>query len=386
MTRPIRVSVTTTSGTKKIIGRERQVFIAKKLDTLFPGWQQLPYERLQTLISAISEGLDEIEAGKRVLQGQTPERIDDEIGVDQAILSGFFDEDKTTKKARLDKRQQSILDAAVQIQTVSTMDDKALGFLGRAFVMATLPHKRVQGMEFIRQNGNYTLSISAPSKTGIPYGVIPRLILIWISEEVVKKKSRELILGDSLSAWMAELGMVPTGGRWGSITRLKQQMKALLASSITATWEGKGAWAMDNVRVADRAILWWDPKNPNQTSLWESRLVLSEQLFNELLEHSVPFDKRVLRELKRSPLALDIYVWLTYRMHTLQRPQAIRWSSLMRQFGSSYEESQMGIRHFKAEFKKQLKNVLSLYRDCHVEPTTDDLVLYPSPTSVRELE
>jgi hypothetical protein len=290
---------------------------------------------------------------------------------------------RKTKAELQAAKQQAILDTALEVHFKDAVDAKALGFLGRAFVMATLPHKKVKGNEYIRKNGDYTLSILAPSETGIPYGVIPRLILIWVSEEVVKKRSRELVLGDSLSAWMAELGMMPTGGRWGSITRLKQQMKALLASSITATWEGPGAWALKRVSVADDAILWWDPKNPEQTTLWESKLILTERLFKELLENSVPFDKRILKHLKRSPLALDLYIWLTYRFHYLKQRQAIPWGSLMRQFGSSYEDSPMGIRHFKAEFKKQLGKVVKLYQAAKVEVTESDLVLYPSPTSIR---
>lgn len=298
-----------------------------------------------------------------------------------------LDEEKPQrpKKSREEIRKakdQALLKTALEVHFCDAVDAKSMGFLGRAFVMATLPHKKVQGTEFIRKNGDYTLSVLAPSETGIPYGVIPRLILIWISEEVVKKKSRELILGESLSAWMAELGMMPTGGRWGSITRLKQQMKALLASSITATWGGAGAWALKRVSVADDAILWWDPKNPDQTTLWESKLILTEKLFQELMEHSVPFDKRILKHLKRSPLALDLYIWLTYRFHYLKQRQAIPWGSLMRQFGSGYEATPKGVAHFKTEFKKQLQKVLKLYQTARVEVSEGELVLHPSPTSI----
>ena len=318
------------------------------------------------------------------------ERFEEEFRTGPSFVERELEKRKSTKEANRKNREeirkakeQALVDTALDVHFRDAVEAKALGFLGRAFVMATLPHKKVKGTEFLRKNGDYTLSILAPSETGIPFGVIPRLILIWISEEVVKKKSRELILGDSLSAWMAELGMMPTGGRWGSITRLKQQMKALLASSITATWEGAGAWAMKRVSVADDAILWWDPKNPDQTSLWESKLILTERLFHELVNNSVPFDKRILKHLKRSPLALDLYIWLTYRFHYLKGRQAIPWGGLMRQFGSGYEDTPKGIAHFKTEFKKQLRKVLMLYQTAKVEITEADLVLYPSPTSIQ---
>ena len=38
---------------------------------------------------------------------------------------------------------------------------------------------------------------------------------------------------------------------------------------------------------------------------------------------------------------------------------------------------------FRAEFKKQLGKVVKLYQSAKVEVTESDLVLYPSPTSIR---
>ncbi len=38
----------------------------------------------------------------------------------------------------------------------------------------------------------------------VPYGSVPRLLLAWVTTEAVKTKERELELGDSMSAFMAE--------------------------------------------------------------------------------------------------------------------------------------------------------------------------------------
>ena len=48
---------------------------------------------------------------------------------------------------------------------------------------------------------------------------------------------------------------------------------------------------------------------------------------------------RVLRALKRSPLALDLYTWLTYKAYVVSRsgvPQTVPWSGLMAQMGADY--------------------------------------------------
>ncbi|WP_199224767.1 hypothetical protein [Falsochrobactrum shanghaiense] len=54
----------------------------------------------------------------------------------------------------------------------------ALGFIARAMVQATMPHSKADGNEFTCTNGAYTLSMLAPSRIGLPYGSIPRLLLV----------------------------------------------------------------------------------------------------------------------------------------------------------------------------------------------------------------
>ena len=123
----------------------------------------------------------------------------------------------------------ALINKALAIEDEQAQAVGALGFMARAMVQATLPHKKVVGNEFERRNGNYTLTLLAPSKIGLPYGTIPRLLLAWLTTEAVKTQSRELELGDSLSGFMRELDMVPTGGRWGiDLVGLKNLMAAVI--------------------------------------------------------------------------------------------------------------------------------------------------------------
>ena len=69
----------------------------------------------------------------------------------------------------------------------------ALGFVARALAQATLPHRKVEGAHFERRNGDFTLTLLAPPRVGLPYGSVPRLLLAWLSTEAVKTKSRELV-------------------------------------------------------------------------------------------------------------------------------------------------------------------------------------------------
>jgi hypothetical protein len=258
------------------------------------------------------------------------------------------------------------------------LDADALGFMARAMVQATLPHSKVVGNEFTRRNGNYSLTILSPSSIGLPYGSVPRLLLAWVTTEAVKTKSRELELGDSLSGFMRELDLVPTGGRWGSITRLKEQTKRLFASSITAIYEQGQGTQIINQAVADRAVFWWHPKDPDQAALWKSTITLTDNFYREIIDRPVPIDMRAIKALKKSPMALDIYTWLTYRVSYLKRPTAISWASLAMQFGSSYSRQ----RDFKTAFMSELKKVVTVYGGVQVEALPTGLLVKPSLTHI----
>ena len=273
---------------------------------------------------------------------------------------------------------ERLINDALAMESESALEAGALGFMARAMVQATLPHKQVAGNEFERRNGNYSLSIMAPSSIGLPYGTIPRLLLAWLTTEAVKTKSRELELGDSLSGFMAELDMMPTGGRWGSITRLKDQSRRLFASSITAVYENGPGFAVINQAVADRAQFWWNNKHPEQAGLWKSTVTLSENFFNEVIDRPVPIDMRAIRALKKSPLALDIYSWLTYRMSYLTSPTVVSWAGVAMMLGSSYAE----LRDFKKSFLNELRKVLLVYPNANVEVLPDGLRIKPSLTHI----
>jgi hypothetical protein len=271
-----------------------------------------------------------------------------------------------------------LINRALAIEDEMALDADALGFMARAMVQATLPHSKVEGNEFTRKNGNYSLTILSPSTIGLPYGSVPRLLLAWVTTEAVKTKSKELELGDSLSGFMRELDLVPTGGRWGSITRLKEQTKRLFASSITAIYEQGDGTQIINQSVADRAVFWWHPKDPNQTALWKSSISLTENFYREIVDRPVPIDMRAIKALKKSPMALDIYTWLTYRVSYLKKPISIPWASLAMQFGSNYSR----VTDFRASFLSELKKVVTVYGGVQIEVLPNGLVVKPSLTHI----
>lgn len=91
---------------------------------------------------------------------------------------------------------------------------------------------------------------------------------------------------------------------------------------------------------------------------------------------------RALHALKRSPLALDIYCWLTYLMTYLERQKEVPWLLLKRQFGSDYANDEQGLRDFKKKFLKHLRAVHVIYPQANIEDSTTGLILKPSAPHV----
>jgi hypothetical protein len=252
----------------------------------------------------------------------------------------------------------------------------AIGFMARAMVQATMPHSKPEDTYFKRKNGNYTLFMQANQEIGLPYGAIPRLLIAWMTHEAVKTKNRELLLGDSLSAFMRELGFIPSGGRKGTIPALKKQMRRLFTTTISCTYSDEEREAGIQMFLVDKYDLWWHPKNPEQQSLWQSTITLSDSFFQEITSSPIPIRMSTLEALKGSSMALDIYCWLTYRNFYAQRPSRIAWETLQAQFGAGYPMDARGKRNFKQNFTLAHKKVGAAYPEALKLQVETDYLLY----------
>lgn len=283
------------------------------------------------------------------------------------------------------KNLNRLIDGAMAVEAQQAKEANALGYMARVLVQATMPHKQIEGDVFTRKNGAFSLAMIAHPGVGLPYGTYPRLLLVWLTTEAVRTKSHVLLLGPTLGGFMGQLGLIPTGGRWGTIHPLRDRMKRLFSCSISCTYEDESQQATAGFRIAREARLWWDPKNPEQAALWNSTVTLSLDFFNEVIERPVPIDMRALQALKRSPMALDIYCWLTHRFSYLNKKTEIPWPALQIQFGSSYPETQQGQRDFRKNFLKHLRSVLVVYPEAKVNQGAYGLLLQPSKSHIPQL-
>ena len=67
----------------------------------------------------------------------------------------------------------------------------------------------------------------------------------------------------------------------------------------------------------------------------------------------------ILKALKRSPLELDLYMWLTYRTFSLDGPKRLSWPMLYRQFGvdPAQADDKRTVDAFRTDCLRELKKI-----------------------------
>lgn len=79
-------------------------------------------------------------------------------------------------------------------------------------------------------------------------------------------------------------------------------------------------------------------------------------------------------------MAIDIYIWLAYRLHNLLKPVPISWKALHDQFGPGFQR----VRAFREKFKEPLALALAAYPEAIVKVDDAGVCLHPSPPPVTE--
>ncbi len=285
--------------------------------------------------------------------------------------------------------QQKLMDAAAVIR-MSPGDTEA-AYMARELVQCTLPHANPGKIDaWQRRNGPLTLTLRAGwdnkknCSVGHPYGTIPRLLLFWITTEAVRTKKRRLELGHSLASFIRDVGLDPNtgGGKRGDARRLQDQMrrlfKATISFDLTIEEPHRSGEAWLDMQVAPEGVLWWDTKHPEQGTLWGSWIELGEKFFQAITAWPVPVDMRVLRAIKRSPLALDLYAWATWRVFKLEQSAFVPWRGLLEQMGAEYKNADEFARKAKTTFRK----IKAVYPALKLDFAKGGLVLHPSRTAI----
>lgn len=230
---------------------------------------------------------------------------------------------------------------------------------------------------FTRKNGwlELTLGTTRP-ESGLPYGVPARLLTIYCASEAVRTRSPEIYLGKSVHEFLRLLEVPITRGERGSLRVYANQLLRLIRCTLSIDENlrdssGRTGLHIRQALFADEARLWWDE---DQGVGQGSSLILSSVLFHSILERSAPLSTKAIRQLRKSPMDLDVYAWLVHRLFHLGKPSNVSWQQLSEQFGHAYAE----LRQFRRFFLDSLERVRAVYPEAKLTVNETGVLLLPS--------
>lgn len=235
---------------------------------------------------------------------------------------------------------------------------------------------------FTRRNGWLELTLSTTrADAGLPYGVPARLLTIYFASEAVRQQSPEIYLGRSVHEFLRLLDIPITRGERGSLRSYANQLLRLIHCAISIDenlrdTSGRSGLHIRQALFVQEARLWWDETDGLGQG---SSLILSPTLYDSIIERSAPLSTSAIRQLRKSPMDLDVYAWLVHRLFNLGRPSHMSWAQLSGQFGHNYGE----IRYFRRFFGESLQRVLKVYPEAKLKCSEHGILLLPSRPHVE---
>lgn len=267
------------------------------------------------------------------------------------------------------------------------------GYIPRVASLVSLPLRRTASKKIVKWNGKIKVELHALGDQ-MPYGKMPRMLDAIVATLILTKDpswddaKRRLYIGNTFYAFAEHRLGITRGGT--QYRRLREQLGYWMQLAYTITNYSQADTDVGGQFVTCEAwhIKWLDPKRWDENPQWgnECFLQFSEMYIRKIIrENPVPVSFTVLRALNqvKSPLAIDIYLWLNRRMSYLHHSTLVTWDQLRFQFGS---EAQKTFK-FKQIFKRALNHVKAAWPGLNV--TVSDgrgVTLFPSSNPVPTVD
>jgi hypothetical protein len=314
--------------------------------------------------------------------------------------------------ARITADWQRRVDWAADIMA---REDLKRNWLHSGFCLVALPHTRPADTTraYSLKNGAFKLILTPkpidtdeegnPLYVGLPYGSKARLILVYLQTYAIRHKTRHIVLGDSMTSWIRKLGFDNvTGGERGVITAVNEQAKRISRTEFTMIWEqGERRVLRDQALVkglelfAERTTgeprqisLLGDMPEPEKARRrkrrysWVREIEISEEFYEHLTHHRIVLAEEAIARLKGSSWALDVYLWLSYRLRSVESETApISWQQLRQQFSPNHYKNNINVFRTKI-MEPALRDVQAVYPQANFRITDRGIVLLPSAPAV----
>jgi hypothetical protein len=264
-------------------------------------------------------------------------------------------------------------------EKVLTEESQAIGITYAGFCLTSLPHRRLADEQVWKRISHRLTLMIEPGRLpqadrlyGVPYGSRARLILLYLQTAAIKTNSPEIELGRSMRDWMARMGL-SLGGK--SYHDVREQANRISACRLTFSW-GEGSdinFVRDSV-VAGGLQSFEAAEDESSGERTIRSVRLSTSFYEQLRKHPVPIWEPALRYIANQSMAIDVYIWLSYRLHSLKQETPISWLALHGQFGAGFKN----LPQFKIHFRRAVSTACAVYPDARVDMSQLGLVLHPS--------
>lgn len=273
------------------------------------------------------------------------------------------------------------------------------GYMARELVQCGLPLSKPTDTKIVRKNGNLAVIFRSGidqngNDIGLPYGSLARFLLVYITTRAIANKyaenPRRIKITSHLYDFLRELDVPIVTGKRGSVQALKGQINRLLRCEIAFIREvedssgSRESFAL--MPLSGQYDIWWNYKVPEQDSFFESYIELGEAFYEAIISSPVPILLDHLKQLRRSPLAIDFYIWVSYRLYTLnsQKKDILRLPVpvLKAQLGSSFERT----RDFTKHMTEAIEKVKAVFPRLECELTRNGFTLFSGPTPLSDMD
>lgn len=274
-----------------------------------------------------------------------------------------------------DPSERRVIDAAARFLADEAVEP---AFTHPGLCLTVLPHRERPPQEIWRRvNGPVTLTVQPTADPegafhGVPSGSKARLILLYLQTEAIKTNSRQVELGRSMHAWLCRMGVKPSGTNYAEVNRQSRKIENCLLIFSRDDGEGSVRWRDTIVRGSFDQLSSGPHGGGGERELMA--VELSESFYRAIRTHPVPVSEAAVRVLSERCTALDIYLWLSYRLHALERGTVVSWAKLFNQFGAATS----ALKHFKPRFARDLELATAVYPNARVALTEEGLKLEPS--------
>lgn len=280
------------------------------------------------------------------------------------------------------KATRQVVEAAASLLAE---EETRLGITHAGFAMTSLPHRCVLDPLWTRQGGRTKLLVESGRKgdgswIGVPYGSVARLILLYLQTEAVRTNSPEVELGRSMRSWMTRMSLASGGRNYQLVAEQARRISACRLTFLTdlaggAEMRHNGAFVQDAISLAGIS-------NEDQPSLWQDKVRLDDGFWKSLKSHPVPVREEAIKAIGPRSMAIDVYIWLAYRLHSLSKTTPVSWPAVHAQFGAGFK----AIRQMKPVFIDALNLALAVYPEARVDSDSGGLALHPSAPAVPRAE